>query len=151
MQNLKILNKKQVKEILAIIKNQWDCTHNLDYIFLLNEKNKLYIVNKDINKIDLSKLRINSLGLYFGELKNNQLRLSIEGSQLIGKFAKNNVIKLNDKEARLWLKGYDIEKKAKSEGFVILKHNTDYLGTGRYKDNKIFNFVPKTRRIMASD
>lgn len=151
MQNLKILNKKQVKGILALIKKQWSCTINLDYVFLMNKKNRIFIVNKDINRIDLSKLRINSLGLYFGELRNNEIRLTIEGAQLVGKHAQKNIIELADKEARLWLKGYDIEKKSKATGFVILKHNNDYLGTGRYKDNKIFNFVPKTRRIMASD
>ena len=151
MQNLKILNKKEIKEILTILKKQWGCGLLANYVFLMNEKKRIYIVNKDINRIDLSKLRINSLGLYFGEYRNNEIRLTIEGAQLIGKNAKKNVIELNDKEARLWLKGHDIEKKVKAKGFVILKHNTDYLGTGRYKDNKIFNFVPKTRRIKARD
>jgi len=151
MQDLKILNKKQIKEILAIIKKQWGCSPTLDYVFLMNEKNRLYIVNKDINRIDLSKLRINSLGMYFGELRNNELRLTIEGSQLIGKHAKENIINLNDKEARLWLKGFDLDKKIKEKGFAIIKHNDDFLGTGKYGDNKIFNYVPKTRRIMASD
>ena len=151
MQNLKILNKKQVKEILAIIKKQWGCSPKLDYVFLMNEKNRLYIVNKDMNRIDLSKLRINSLGMYFGELRNKELRLTIEATQLIGKHAKKNIIELNDKEARQWLKGFDLDKKTKEKGFVILKHNDDFLGTGKCNNNRIFNYVPKTRRIMASD
>ena len=41
MQNLKFLNKKEIKNILNLIKNQWGCDIELDYIFSINEKNKL--------------------------------------------------------------------------------------------------------------
>jgi NOL1/NOP2/fmu family ribosome biogenesis protein len=33
------------------------------------------------------------------------------------------------------------------DGFVILKHENDFLGTGKYKNEKILNFVPKARRF----
>jgi NOL1/NOP2/fmu family ribosome biogenesis protein len=151
MHNSKFLNKKQVKEILDLIKKQWDCELELDYTFMLSDKDKVYIVNRDIDRIDLSKLRINSLGMYLGEIKHNEIRLTIEGAQLVGPHAKKNVVELDDKEARLWLKGYDIEKEASVQGFVIMKHNNDFLGSGRCKEGKISNFVPKTRRIMATD
>jgi NOL1/NOP2/fmu family ribosome biogenesis protein len=151
MHNNKFLNKKQAREIIGLLKKQWDCEIELDYVFMLSDKDKAYIVNRDIERIDLSKLRINSLGMYLGEIKHNEIRLTIEGAQLIGPHAKKNIVELDDKEARLWLKGYDIDKEASAQGFVILKHNSDFLGTGRYKDGKISNFVPKTRRIMATD
>ena len=151
MHNNKFLNKKQARAILDLLKKQWDCEIELDYVFMLSDKDKVYIVNRDIERIDLSKLRINSLGMYLGEIKHNEIRLTIEGAQLIGPHAKKNIIELDDKEARLWLKGYDIEKEATAQGFVIIKHNNDFLGSGRYKEGKISNFVPKTRRIMATD
>ena len=50
---------------------------------MLNEKNRLFVVNKDLAKIDLQKLRIDRIGLYFAEYKNNQIRLSKEGAQLL--------------------------------------------------------------------
>ncbi len=151
MQNLKILNKKEVKAILEMVKKQWECDFKEDYAFLQNKDGKVFIVNKDIAKIDFKKIRINSVGLYFAELRNNEIRLSIEGSQLIGPKAKENVIELNEKEAREWLKGNDLEKETSANGFVIIKHDKDYLGTGKARDNKILNFVPKTRRLMVSD
>jgi len=147
MQNLKILNKKETKEILNLIDNQWNADIKLDYAFLTNNKGKVYLANKDIFALELSDLRINSLGLYFAEVKGKEIRLSIEGSQLIGPKAKKNVVELDNNETKKWLRGEDIEKECEGNGFLIIKNNNDYLGSGKYKEKKILNFVPKTRRL----
>lgn len=151
MQNLRILDRKDKKKFLEILKKQFDFKDKLDYIFLINNKNKVFMVNKEIANIDLNKIRINSIGLYIAEFRNNEIRLSIEGSQLIGPKAKKNTIELNEKEAKEWLKGKDLEKQTKAEGFVILKYKNDFLGSGKVKQNTILNFVPKTRRLNVSD
>ncbi len=146
MQNIKILNKKEIRKILAMIEEQWGFKDNLDYAFLKTEKGKIYVANREIFNLDLSEIKINSVGMYFAETRNG-IRLSIEGSQIIGAKAAKNVVELNDKEAKEWMKGADIEKKADTEGFAILKHNNDFLGSGKAtKEGKILNFVPKTRR-----
>jgi len=151
MQNLKILNKKEIKNIFSIIKKQFGVDVDLDYVFLISNKNKIYIVNKEAFKIELDKLRISSLGLYFGELRDDSLRLSMEGSQLLGPEAKENVIGLDDKQAREWLRGFDLDLDSKEKGFVIIKHKNDFLGCGKAVQNKILNYVPKTRRVKVSD
>ena len=151
MQNLRVLERKNKKNFLELLKKQFGFEDKLDYTFLINNKNKIFIVNKDIANINLDKIRINSIGLYIAEFRNNEVRLSIEGSQLIGPKSKKNIIELNEKQAREWLKGNDLEKETKAEGFVILKHNNDYLGSGKVKENTILNFVPKTRRLNVSD
>ena len=147
MFELKILNRKKIKEITSVIKKQWGADFGSELVFLMNDKGKIFLVNKEVFDLPLEKLKINSIGLYFGELKNNDLRLSIEGSQMIGIKAKKNVVELNNKQAMQWLKGQDIEIKGNYHGFVILKHNNDFLGTGKYKPGKVLNFVPKARRF----
>ena len=166
MQNLRVLERKDKKRFLELLKKQFGFEDiskrsfeslsnlfdkKLDYVFLINNKNKVFIVNKEIADIELSKIRINSIGLYIAEFRNNEIRLSIDGSQIIGPKAKENVIDLNEKEAREWLKGNDLSIEAKTKGFVILKYNKDYLGCGKVKENRILNFVPKTRRLNVSD
>jgi len=94
----------------------------------------------------LTKLRINSLGLYFGKIEKDGLRLSIEGSQLIGNKSKKNVIKLDDNQVKEWMAGEVLEIKD-YKGFVIIKHKNDFLGCGKAKEDRILNFVPKTRRL----
>mgnify|MGYP001582457253 CR=1 FL=1 len=148
MPELKILNNKEIKEIYKLIENQWDSKIKLDYGFLKNNKNRNFVINKDISKIDMSKLRLNSVGMYFCEIDSRGIRLSIEGSQIIGPNATKNVVELNEEETKKWFKGEDIEKECKDcSGFIILKHNKDFLGNGKYSNGKILNYVSKTRRV----
>ncbi len=147
MLELKILSRKKIKEITSAIKKQWGADFNPDLVFLMNNQGKIFLVNKEAFNLPLEKLKINSIGLYFGELKNNDLRLSIEGSQMIGDKAKKNFVELTKQQAMQWLKGQDIEIKGNYTGFVILRQNNDFLGTGKYKHGKVLNFVPKARRF----
>lgn len=147
MQNLKILNRKKIKGILAMLEKQWGFKEELDYAFLENEKGRVFLANKEIFDLDLSKIKINSVGIYFADIRAG-IRLSIEGSQIIGKKAAKNVVELTDNEAKQWMSGADIDKKVDAECFVILKHGNDFFGTGKATaDGKILNFVPKIRRI----
>jgi NOL1/NOP2/fmu family ribosome biogenesis protein len=149
MINLKILNKKQIKEILALIKQQWNADIDLDYAFLKDKDDKIFIINKEFAELDLTKLRINNIGLYFAQKMIDGLRLSIEGSQIIGPKAKKNILELNKKQTKEWFQGNDIEVKTEMQNYVILKHESDFLGTGKIKENKILNYIPKARRLKT--
>ena len=149
MQKLKILNKREVKKILEVMKKQWECDIKMEYCFLMNNKDKIFIVNDDISRIDLDKIRINNMGMYFGEMKDSNLRLSIEGSQLIGNSVKKNILELDDYELNSWVKGEDFVMETELNGFVLIKHKNDFYGTGRMGNGKLFNFVPKARRLRV--
>ena len=151
MQQLKILNKKETKRVLEILDKQWGFKDELDYVFLFSSKSKIYLINKDMSKVDVDKMRIDTLGMYFGEMKSGEIRLSIEGSQIIGKKAKKSVAKIHYNIARLWMRGYDIEYDGKEEGFVLVKTGNDFLGCGKIKEGKILNHVPISRRIKSED
>ncbi len=147
MQNLIILNSKQIKEILFKLKEQFGFNSKLDYAFLKNNEGKIFLVNKDIAKIDLEKLNINNIGLYFGKIENNMIRLSIEGSQIIGKEASKNVLEINDEQTRSWMKGENIKVNSDLNGFIIVKNKDDVLGCGKISKGLLINFMPKERRI----
>ena len=148
MPELKILNTREIKEIYKLINRQWGARVKLDYGFLKNNKNRVFIISKDISKIDISKLRLNSVGMYFCEIDNAGIRLSIEGSQIAGTKAAKNVVELNEEEIKKWFKGENLEKECKDcNGFVILKHKNDFLGNGKYVNKRILNYVSKTRRV----
>ena len=147
MPELKFLNSKETKEILKLIEEQWGAKLKLDYTFAKNNKHRVFIINKDVSKIDFSKLRINSIRMYFCDLENG-IRLSIEGSQIIGPEATKNVAEINEEQTKKWMKGEDLEIDDKNNysGFVIIKNKNDFLGTGKIKENKILNYVSKSRR-----
>ena len=102
MPQLKFLNSKETKEVLKLIEQQWGAKLKLNCNFLKNNKSRIFIVNKDVNKIELEKLRINSIGMYFCDLENG-IRLSIEGSQIVGQKAAKNIVEINEEQTKQWL------------------------------------------------
>lgn len=149
---LKILNSKEKKAIRQTIDSQWGCKFESDLVFLRSTKEKICLMTRDFDSLDLSGIKIDSMGCYFASEKGAELRLSIEGSELVGPIATKNVLSLNDADTRLWLKGKDVPSDIEPvTGFIILKNKEDYLGTAKLKDGMLLNFTPKNRRILADD
>lgn len=146
------MNSKEVKKVKQLLLENYGFEFDFSkYAFCINESNKVYMVNKEIDRFDLEVVRINSIGLYLGELGENEFRLSMEASQIIGPLAQTNVVELNDEEAAKWLRGVDLEKEGSSQGFVIIKRGKDYLGCSKHKEGILMNFTPKERRIKSVD
>ncbi len=157
MQNLKIMNSREKKHILEMLSEQFGYGEKMDYAFLFNEKEqKIFLVTPDVSKIDIGALHVNSIGMYFGQAYKGSIRLSIEGSQLIGHKAGKNILELEESQRNSWLKGEDLEIKknhdgnnsdAFPDGFYLIKSGEDFIGTGKMTDSKLSNFVPKARRL----
>ncbi len=148
MQHLKILNSKEVKNIRKDLKTQFGMEEKLDYVFLMNNENKIYLTNRAIEEVELEKLRIDLIGMYFGKLGNDGLKLTIEGSQLIGPKSSKSIVSLDKQQFENWLKGEDIELEDKSKGIMLVKHKEDFVGCGILKEGKLLNQVPKSRRLV---
>ncbi|MBS3171220.1 hypothetical protein J4449_01265 [Candidatus Woesearchaeota archaeon] len=140
---MKPINSKEIKEIHNKLEEQFGYKQKLDYLFYINKDNKIFLMTKDFQKLDLSKLRVNSFGLYFGELEKTGLRLSISGSQLIGKNADKNILEINKIEE--WLNGQNLECNKELKGWFIVKYKEDFLGCGYCKNGVLMNFISKRR------
>jgi len=144
MQSLKILNSKEKNIIFNKLKEHFGIKElRLDYVFFKNNEGKIFLLNNDVSKLDLDKLKINSLGVYFGVFENS-FRLSIEGTQLVGDRASKNIIELEDPTK--WLEGNDVNIES-DNGLKIVKSGRDFLGTGQLKNGVLINYIPKERRI----
>lgn len=144
------LNSKETKEVKRKLDLQFGFS-DIHYAFLMNDNNKIFIVNRDVDRLNLKVLRINTIGVYFGEDYGDEVRLSIEGSQIVGPHAIKGVVELTREDAREWIKGSDLEHPGSTKGFVIIKSGNDYIGCAKHKEGKLLNHVPKERRIKASD
>ena len=60
---------------------------------------------------------------------------------------KKNIFNLNEEQAKEWLKGKDLIMKTGKKGFLAMKCNNDFVGTGKASEEKIGNFIPKSRRL----
>lgn len=157
-QSLKILNSKEIKNIYELLREQYGYEGKLDVAFFLNEKKeRIYIFTKDLANFDMTRLRIDTMGLYFGTFYEGKIRLTIDGSQLIGSACTKNTIEINKKEMQKWMQGEKLlfselsdPPKEMLTGFVIFKHGEDYLGCGKITGDAILNYIPKTRYIRAT-
>lgn len=147
MENLKFLKSKEIKQVRELLEEQWGYEGELDYAFLMSAAGDIFALNKDIGDLEFEKLRVNSAGLYFAELRNDELRLGIEGSQIVGPKAKKNIIDISGEQLRDYLKGAYIDTESNERGFVILRNNSDFFGCSKIKNGKLLNFYPKSRRI----
>ena len=147
MQRLKILNTRDLKEIRNKLKEQFDYDYQEDYAFLMNEKGRIYIINKDLSRVDFKKLRVDKFGLYFGELRNQEVRLSMEGAWLVGKKAKKNVIDITKEEVKKYFLGESLNQDlGQVNRFVLLKYDQDVFGCAKYKNKTILSILPKIHR-----
>lgn len=140
-----VLSKKEVKRVLRQLDKQFG-VGDLDYVFVRSEKGRIFIVNKDFNKLNLEGYNVNTIGLYIMKEEKDGIRLSIEGSQLIGSRAKKNVLVLDDYKG--WLMGKNVDVDTKLKGYVIVKCGDDFVGCGKVIDGKLLNYIPKSRRIL---
>ena len=144
--NFGILNKKESNKILDEIKENFGIKKiELDYGFIKND-DKIYLITKDLGRIDFKKLKINDIGLYFCALSKGGISLSIEATQMIGNKAAKNVVEIFDEEVKYWFNGESLVRKNLS-GMVIIKNKNDFLGCGYAKDGLIINYIPKERRV----
>ena len=142
---MEILNKKGIKEIQEIIRKQFDVDFEFKDIVLKNKEDKIFLLSNDFKNISVEKIRVNSLGLFFGRLQEGMIRLSIEGSQIVK--GKRNVVEIKDEDVKKWLRGEELKTEEDLKGFVIIKNKNDYLGCGEAKEGRILNYVAKDRRI----
>ena len=149
LKELIFLKSKEVKQLMKRVNEQWgaDLTDFFQEFAFFKNKEKIFLVTRNIAEIPFEKLRLNNAGMYVIEDRNNELRLSVEGSQLLGKKATKNIVELNKEEIVEWLKGNDFEKKGDNKGFVIIKYKDDFFGSGKFKENRLLNFLPKIRRL----
>ncbi|MEM5766074.1 MAG: hypothetical protein QW423_00295 [Candidatus Aenigmatarchaeota archaeon] len=114
---------------------------------------KIWVISDEAFELDTSKLRINALGLYFGKLKKNEeIHLSVEGVQLVGKKANKNIVIINEENLKKFLQGLDFSAhkliNCEINSFVLVKFDKDFVGTGILRENYIENVLPKSRRIF---
>lgn len=165
-----IVNKKEKKEILNLLNQQFGIK-DLPFEILKQGKEKLFAISGGINQKIINEIdkvsNIEGIGVYFAkhEEKLDLIRLSIEGSQLLGNLGliKKNILELESKkEFENWMAGQEIQTEEfqnlkkqvqDKEGFVVIRYKQDFLGIGKiskHKD-KIGNFIPKNRRLKLKD
>ncbi|MEM4181889.1 MAG: hypothetical protein QXX68_01915 [Candidatus Pacearchaeota archaeon] len=156
---IEILNKKEKEEVLE----------RLSYLGKLKTENlfirtseKIRMFSGHLDKEEIKKIwrsfMIEGIGLYtikdIVNIKKNikETRLSLDALHYFKDQIKKSIIEIDEEQKNQWFKGEAIalsekqKEKIKSE-IIALKFKNDFIGTGKIKENKIYNYLPKERRI----
>jgi NOL1/NOP2/fmu family ribosome biogenesis protein len=146
---MKPLTSPTKKRILSQLNKQFGI-EKLPYLILQFGKEKLRLFSghfsiEEINLLD-ANLRIETAGLYFAKIENNEIRLTLDGIQILKNQITKNILELTNEQADKWMRGNDLDIKSE-KAYKILKNKNEFLGCGKSTGEKITNFVPKERRI----
>jgi NOL1/NOP2/fmu family ribosome biogenesis protein len=151
---MNVLNSREKKRIVGMLREAYGCEDVFSKFALLmsEEKEKIWIANPELFTPDLSGLNVTNIGLYFGRMDKDKIRLSREGSQMVGKTANRNIAEVDNLEL---IKGENVKAVATNdcdEGeYVLVKYKEDFIGIARYKNGLLENVAPRGRKMRIED
>jgi NOL1/NOP2/fmu family ribosome biogenesis protein len=145
---LKFIRSSVKKKILSSLSTQFGI-QKLPYLLIKSGKEKIRAFSGSFSKDEIKTLsqltNIELIGTYLIK-EEHDLRLSIEGTLLLKSQITKNIIEINDSQLNNWIHGLDLDIKT-SPSTKVIKHNQDFIGCGKSNSQKIFNYVPKDRRL----
>ncbi len=147
---IKLLAGKERLKFINKLKEQFGID-DIKGTLLKRGKERVFLFEGDRGKKDIDKLSkatfIERVGVYLAKEEEMGIRLSIEGSQILKNKITKNIIELTKEEMQTWMMGHEVLRKNDFTGFAIIKYKEDMLGTGKASEEKITNFIPKSRRL----
>src|SRR3989344_2055857 len=151
---LKILSKKEKAELATQLEKQFGIK-NAEGIFLMRGQERIFLFQGSLTEKQIKELEnvvpVERVGVYFGKNINGQIRLSIEGTQMLKNQITKNIFELDKKQLELWMKGQEILIETGKNDFLVMKYKDNFLGTGKASEKKITNFIPKNRRLREKN
>lgn len=134
-----------IEEFVIWFKDRFggDISHLKDFFVMSGEK-RIRMVSPDSRGINGA-----IKGIYIAKRTPFGFSLSIEGSQILGRYASRNVVSLNREMAIIWMKGEDIPLEGQDieKGTVMIKYKWVFMGSGYFDGQKVRNYVPAERRL----
>ncbi len=147
---IKILNHSEKAEIEKKLHEQHGI-NSVPGMIVQRGEERLFLFSGNFSEKDIGKLEkcafIERMGIYFAKIVGNDIKLSIEGSQILSEQINKNVFEIDEEQEEEWMMGRELPIQTGKHGFLIMKHDSDFLGAGKASENKIGNFIPKNRRL----
>jgi len=147
---IKIFSKKEKAELVSQLNKQFGI-QSVDGIISMRGQERLFLFQGNFNEKQIHELEntipVERVGIYFGKLIDDKIRLSIEGTHLLKEQITENIFELNDEQTEQWMRGNELLIKTGKNDFLVMKYKGDFLGCGKASENKITNFIPKNRRL----
>lgn len=146
--NLHFVKSSEKKNILAELNEQFGIT-KLPYLLVESGRERIRAFSGSLSKEEILQIshltNIEQIGIYLIK-KENSLRLSMDAIHLLKSQITKNIIEITESQLNDWLHGKDLSIPAQ-RGNVIIKYKEDLIGFSRSTGEKLYNYIPKDRRL----
>jgi len=147
---INFIKSKEKEKILEELNKQFGI-NEIPFMLIRGGNEKIRGFSGNLTREQLDKLsqllRIELIGIYL--IKNeheNDFRPSMDGIHLLKSQITKNIIEIDDEQFKSWIRGNDLEIKVQ-KGTFIISYKGDLIGSGKSNGERIFNYVPKDRRL----
>ena len=145
----KFIKSSEKKDIIKELNENFGVT-KIPYLLIESGREKLRAFSGSLSKEEIMKFgemaNIEGVGIYFLKKEITGVRPSFEGLMMLKEQITKNILDINEEQMNLWIRGNDLEIKM-SQGVYAMRYNRDFIGCGKSNGIKIFNYVPKERRL----
>ncbi len=151
---LKILAEFEKKEIENKLNEQFGIK-KIPGMLLKSGEERIFFFQGSFNEKQIKDIEenipIERVGFYFATYLNEEIRLSLEGVELLKDQIKKNTFELDEKQAEQWMMGSELNIATGKQAILVMKHKNYFLGCGKASKEKIGNFIPKSRRLKYKE
>lgn len=148
---MKFIKSSHKKKLLKELEEIYGITE-LPYQLIQGGKQRVRAFSGHLSREEIQELsqitRVELVGIYLVSQKDNEARISFDAVSLLRKQITKNIIEIDEKQFELWIRGYDLDMETQ-KGTIVIKHKNDLVGIGKSNGEKVFNYVPKGRKIKT--
>ncbi|MEK6844396.1 MAG: hypothetical protein AABX83_03120 [Nanoarchaeota archaeon] len=148
--NIRFIRSSEKKRITANLNEQFGI-EKLPYLLIESGKERIRGFSGSLSKDEIILIaqltNVESIGIYLiKKEKERDLRLSLDAAHLLKDQINKNIVEINESQLYDWLRGKDLEIQTE-KGNIIIQYKGDLIGSGKSNGERIFNYVPKDRRL----
>lgn len=149
-----ILSTQEIHEILSKLNIQFGIKEIPGKLIKIGRE-RIFLFNGDFSEEQIKNLEkiafIEKIGIYIGAIfmPTNEIRLSIEGTQIFKNQITKNLFEINIEQLENWMQGEELNIQTGLKGIIAIKYKDNFLGCGKASEIKIGNFIPKSRRLRS--
>ena len=149
--NARFIKSSEKKEILNEL-NEYYGVSKLPYLLIETGRQRIRAFSGSLSKEEILKLsrhaNIEIIGLYLASKRDDDIRLNFDAVSLLKDQIKENIVEIDEKQLALWIRGFDLDIKYK-RGPVVIKYKDEIVGVGKSNEEKLFNYIPKERKVRT--
>ena len=149
--NIHFIKSSEKKRIVQELNLQFGI-QKLPYLLIKSGKEKIRAFSGHLSKEEIKSIsyitNIELIGVYLIK-KEESLRLTLDATHLLKDQIIKSTVEITDEQLNDWIRGYNLEIQT-SRGIKVIRHGSDFVGCGKSNTQKIFNYIPKDRRLKMS-